>query len=132
MRTIVVAVLAVFLILAAACGSVSPGPAAASPTGDAALNVRGTIDRSFTPACPTDEPCDPPITAHYLVFSQPGKPDVRAQVDGSGAFAVHLEPGVWAISGAPPALGGHIEPGEVRVPATGSVELHLTIVRTPA
>jgi hypothetical protein len=132
MRTFAIAVLAVLLIFAAACGSVSPRPAAASPTGDAALNVRGTIDRSFTPACPTDEPCDPPITAHYLVFSQPGKPDVRAQVDGSGVFAVHLDPGVWTISGAPPALGGHIEPGEVRVPTNGTVELQLRIVRTPA
>jgi hypothetical protein len=132
MRKVVLAVAVLSLILVAACGRISPGPAAGSPTGDSTLNVRGTIDRSFTPACPTDEPCDPPITAHYLVFSQPGKPDVRAQVDGSGAFAVHLDPGVWTISAAPPALGGHVEPGEVRVPATGVVELQLKIVRTPA
>jgi hypothetical protein len=132
MRAVVVAGFTVCLILAAGCGSVSPGPAASSPTGDSALNVRGTIDRSFTPACPTGEPCDPPMTAYYLVFSQPGKEDVRAQVGSSGAFALHLDPGVWTISPAPPALGGRVEPGEVRVPANGSVELHLRIVRTPA
>jgi hypothetical protein len=99
---------------------------------DAALNVRGTVDRAYTPTCPTDEPCDPPTTAVFLVFSQPGSADVRTIVASGGAFAVHLDSGVWSISAAPPPLGGQVEPGEVRVPATGTVDLRLRIVRTPA
>lgn len=117
---------------AAACGSVPQGPAVSSPSGDAALNVRGTVDRSYVHPCPTDEPCDPPMTAAFLVFGQPGKADVRTSVDSSGAFALHLEPGAYSISAAPPPMGGLVEPSQVRVPATGTVELHLRIVRTPA
>ena len=127
-----VAASAFCLAAAVACGSLPQGPAASSPSGDAALNVRGTVDRAYTPTCPTDEPCDPPMTAVFVVFSQPGSADVRAGVDGRGAFAVHLDSGIWSISAAPPPMGGRVEPSEVRVPATGTVDLHLRIVRTPA
>ena len=94
------------------------------------MNVRGTVDRVYTPPCPTDEPCDPPITAMFLVFSRPGTPDVRVDVDASGAFGLHLDPGAYSISSAPPPMGGRVEPSQVRVPATGTIELHLKIVRT--
>lgn len=123
---------AFYLIATAACGSVPQVPAEASPSGDAALNVRGTIDRSFVPPCPTDEPCDPPITGAYLVFSQPGKAEIRTSVGADGSFVLHLDPGAYSISTAPPPMGGRVEPNGVRVPATGTVELQLKIVRTPA
>ena len=114
-----------------ACGSVPPGPSASSPTGsnptgDSALNVRGTVDRGSTPPCPPGEPCDPPIVAMFLVFSQPDKPDVRVRVATNGAFAGHLDPGNYSI-GAAPALNGKLEPGQVRVPTSGIVELHLVV-----
>ena len=123
---------AAFCLITAACGSIPLGSAASTPGGDAAVNVHGTVDRAYIPACPTDEPCDPPMTAAFLVFRQPGKADVRTSVDSSGAFALYLEPGAYSISAAPPPMGGLVEPSQVRVPATGTVELHLRIVRTPA
>jgi len=121
-----------FCLFVAACGALPQGSGASSPSGDGALNVRGTVDRVYAPACPTDEPCDPPITAMYLVFSQPGTPDVRVQVDTGGAFGLHLDPGAYSISAAPPPMGGRLEPNQVRVPATGTVELRLRIVRKTA
>ena len=117
------------LMAAAACGSAPPGPAASSPSSDAAMNVRGTVDRGYTPPCPADEPCDPPVTAMFLVFSRPGTPDVRVDVDASGFFGLHLDPGAYSISAAPPPIGGRLEPNQMRVPATGTIELHLKIVR---
>lgn len=132
MRALVSAVIALGLL---ACGSVptgSPGssPTGSTPPGDAALNVRGTIDRGATPSCPAGEPCDPPIVAMFLVFSQTGKPDVRLRVGASVTFTVHLDPGTYSISAAP-ALNGRIEPNQVRVPSSGTVDLHL-VVRPPA
>ena len=62
------------------------------------------------------------VTAAFLVFRQPGKADVRTSVDSSGAFALYLEPGAYSISAAPPPMGGLVEPSQVRVPATGTVE----------
>ena len=131
MRGTVFAVLALCLATVAACGSLTPGPSASSPTGsnptgDAALNVRGSLDRGSTLPCPAGEPCDPPIIAMFLVFSQPDKPEVRVRVGSSGAFAAHLDPGNYSISAAP-ALNGRLEPGQVRVPTSGIVELHLVV-----
>jgi hypothetical protein len=127
-----VGVVALGLTTVAACGSVAPGPAAASPTGAAALNVRGIIDRGSALPCPPGEPCDPPIAAMFLDFAQPGKPAVRTRIDASGAFAVHLEPGSYSISAAPPPMNGRLQPSEVRVPKTGTLELNLVIVRPTA
>src|ERR1700730_15032907 len=60
----------------------SPGPevspiGATSPAPGVAVNVSGVLDRGSTPPCPPGDPCDPPATATYLVFSQPGRTDVR-------------------------------------------------------
>lgn len=137
-----VAVLALCLAAATACGSVASGPAgsspsqpaestpigATSPTAAAAdMNVRGTIDRGPAVTCPSGEPCDPAITAAYVVFSQPGKPDIRVKVDPSGAFALHLDPGAYAISAAPPPQRGKLAPDTIRVPDQGTVTLRLVI-----
>jgi hypothetical protein len=94
------------------------------------INVTGILDRGQTPACPTDEPCDPPATSK-VVFSSSDRPDVSATLGADGTFALHLDPGSYSIRTAPPAFSAVLEPSQVRVPATGTVELHLRIVRTP-
>jgi len=63
----------------------------------------------------------------FVVFSKPGKPDVRTQLDASGAFAVYLDPGSYSITAAPPPLNGSVQPGQVRVPSTGTVQLQLRV-----
>jgi hypothetical protein len=113
-----------------ACGAAVSAP---SPTvsGQPVFNVTGTLDRATAPICPTDEPCDPPAVSK-VVFSGPGRPEVSARLEPDGSFALHLDPGGYTVTTAPPPLGGAVMPSEVRVPATGRVELHLRIVRTPA
>ena len=126
-----VAAVALCLIVGPACGAVSPATAPAA-TGQAAIDVVGVLVRGPAPICPTDEPCDPPINASMLVFARSGQPDVTARVGGDGAFALHLNPGTYSISVAPPSFNGRVEPSHVRVPATGVVQLQLSIVRPPA
>lgn len=65
----------------------------------------------------------------FVVFSQPGKPDVRTQLDAGGAFALHLDPGSYSITTAPPSFNGAVQPSQVRVPGTGILQLHLQVVR---
>jgi hypothetical protein len=123
---------ALFLVSALACGSVPPartGPAAASPTGEAALNVRGVLDRGASFPCPPGDPCDPPLQAMFVVFSQPGKADVRTPLDASGAFSLHLDPGSYTVSAAPPSFNGSVQPSQVRVPSTGILQLQLQVAR---
>jgi hypothetical protein len=91
------------------------------------LNVRGTIDRGTPRPCPSGEVCDAPLTALFVDFSQPGKPDIRTPVDAGGTFAVHLEPGRYSISAAPPPMNGKLAPSELVVPKTGPVVLSLVI-----
>lgn len=91
------------------------------------MNVSGVLDRGRPPACPTGEPCDPPATATYLVFSQPGRPDVRVYVDPAGTFSAYLAPGSYTISAAPPPMQGRLSPDTVRVPAGSTINLHLAI-----
>jgi hypothetical protein len=64
----------------------------------------------------------------FVVFSQPGKADVRFRVGagGANAFAGHLDPGAYSISAAPPP-NGTLDPNQVRVPTSGTVNLHLVV-----
>jgi hypothetical protein len=62
----------------------------------------------------------------FVVFSQPGKPDVRFRVSVGGAFSGRLDPGAYSISAAPPP-NGRLDPNEVRVPSSGTVNLHLVV-----
>jgi hypothetical protein len=96
------------------------------------LNVLGTLERGTVQNCLPGDPCDPALVGAFLVFSQPGKPDVRTGVSGSGQFSLHLDPGAYTISAAPSPTGGRLQPSDVRVPGIGTVELHLVVVRTPA
>jgi hypothetical protein len=127
----VVAVFALCLMAGPACGAVSPATAPAA-TGQPTVNVTGVLVRGPMPTCPSDEPCDPPVMTMFLAFSRPGQPDVRVRVDASGAFALHLDPGAYSISAAPPPFNGRLEPSQVRVPEAGTVRLQLSIVRPPA
>src|SRR5207245_10611484 len=78
-----------------ACGHTTEpaSSSSAKPSSSAAgMNVSGVVDRSGqAAACPTDEPCDPPLTAVYLVFWLPGYLHVRVQVAGDGKFDVNLD-----------------------------------------
>jgi hypothetical protein len=84
------------------------------------------------PPCPPGEPCDPPAVGSILVFSSPGRPDVTVRVGANGAFALHLEAGAYTIRAGPPPMRGRLEPGQVRVPTTGTVELLLQVVQIVA
>ena len=111
------------LIVLAACGT-----APATSPGSNGANVSGVLERGPVPTCPTDEPCDPPAAASMLVFSRPGHPDVTVRVGGDGSFATHLESGDYFIAAQPPPFHARLEPSNVRVPDSGSVELTLRIV----
>jgi hypothetical protein len=112
------------------------GVACSAATGPAnlttpAINVTGVLDRGPVPSCPPDEPCDPPPTATFLDFSRAGYPDVRTYVGPGGAFALHLDPGVYSIAAAPPPLRGTLSPNTVRVPQQGAAMLQLAILALP-
>lgn len=67
------------------------------------------------------------MVAVFVVFSRPDKADVQARIDASGAFAVHLDPGAYSISLAPPSFSGRLDPNQVLVPKTGTLLLHLVV-----
>lgn len=113
------------LLLTAACGA-APGPGSIS-----GHNVTGVLDFGPRPTCPSDEPCDLPARATNLVFTGAGGGEVRVRVFGSGHFSLHLDPGQYSITTAPPPFGGRVEPSTVEVPQTGSVYLRLRIARSP-
>lgn len=120
----------VVLVVLAACGG-HPVAQPGGPASTGSANVTGVLDREPVPTCPADEPCDPPPRTTMLIFSRPSASDVTVFVAGDGTFAVHLEPGQYAIAAAPPAFGGRVEPSSVQVPAEGSVFLRLRIARSP-
>ena len=117
-------------VLSVACGSAAPASSPAA-TGSA-INVTGTLERGPTPTCPADEPCDPPPIASRLVFSRPGQPDVIVRLGAGGSFALHLDPGDYAVAAQPPPFNGRLEPSTVRVPDSGSVDLRLRVVSAAA
>jgi hypothetical protein len=116
------------LWIGAACGAT---PSASPASATSSVNVSGVLERGPTPTCPADEPCDPPPRASNLIFSRPGETDVRVTVAGDGSFALHLDPGKYSITTAPPPFQQRVVPSEVVVPAAGSVFLRLQIARSP-
>ena len=92
------------------------------------MNVSGMLVRGPVATCPPGEACDPQMTGAMLIFSRSGTADVSVFVSGDGTFALHLEPGAYTVRAAPPPLKGRLQPASVRVPATGSLQLHLEIV----
>jgi hypothetical protein len=90
----------------------------------------GSVRSGPTQPCPAGEPCDPPIVGAFIVFSQPGKQDIRTSVSGTGDFALRLDPGYYTISITPSPMNRRAQPNDVRVPSTGAIELHLVVVGT--
>jgi hypothetical protein len=102
---------------------------AASGSATVAPNVRGTIvgmTGGAAPICPSGEPCDPPQTRAFVLFSRPSRPTITIPVSG-GSFALHLAPGAWSIHVAPSGQGGSLRPTAVRVPVRGVVHLRLVV-----
>jgi hypothetical protein len=122
---------ALVLLVLCACGSSPLGRPAQTAPGGPALNVTGTIDRGPIATCPADEPCDPPAVASSLLFTRSGGQSVAVRVAPDGSFALHLDPGEYAIAAAPPVFQGGVEPSSVRVPDVGTVVLRLRVVRSP-
>jgi len=94
--------------------------AATASSGALAPNVRGTFVRtSSTPTCYTGEPCDPPPTAAFLLFTRNGQ-STRVRLGATGAFAVRLTSGLYRVS----VLPGHsstVTPAMLRVPRAGVI-----------
>jgi hypothetical protein len=87
------------------------------------LNVKGTLVRSSaTSDCYPGEPCDPLPPALYVVFSRAGKL-TRARLGSNGSFALHLAPGTYAVSEAPPRRT--VAPASLRVPRVGVIRPRL-------
>jgi hypothetical protein len=120
-----VGVAALLCLVLAACGSLPQN----APSNAPVANVTGRVDRGVSPTCPAGEPCDPPLAASRLVFARAGQPGVTVTVGPDGSFSTHLDPGVYSISAQPPLLSARVEPSSVRVPASGSIDLRLQIVR---
>ena len=114
------------LVIVIAAGLIACGQAIA-PANTNAINVSGVLDRGPVARCPTGEPCDPPATATYLVFSRAGHLDIRVFVAPGGTFALHLDPGGYSIAAAPPPLSGKLTPDRIKVPAQGDITLVLSI-----
>lgn len=93
---------------------------ATASSGALAPNVRGTFVRtSSMPTCYTGEPCDPPPTAAFLLFTRNGQ-STRVRLGATGAFTVRLPSGLYRVS----VLPGHsstVAPAMLRVPRVGVI-----------
>jgi hypothetical protein len=97
--------------------------AASSSQAASAPNVQGVVVRSPTVAgCYRGEPCDPPPAATFVVFTRNGH-STRVTIGASGAFAVHLAPGLYSVSVAPRIRS--VTPGTLRVPRIGVIHPRL-------
>ena len=95
----------------------------------AAVTVAGVVDvRGAEPACFPDEPCDPPVTAGFVVLSRAGEIVVRAPVGARGAFSTQVPPGTYAVTVAPGGPGLRVRPATLTVPPGGLTEVRLRLV----
>lgn len=95
--------------------------AALASSSQAALtpNVKGVVVRSTTAGgCYRGEPCDPPPAAMFVVFTRNGHA-TRVTIGATGAFAVHLAPGMYSVSVAPRFR--YVTPATLRIPQLGVV-----------
>ena len=112
MRALAAGLLLTSLFVVSASSATVPAP-----------NVRGTVIRApGTAGCFQGEPCDPLPPAMYVVFSR-GKAAVRAKLAVNGSFSLHLVPGQYTVSVAPPT--GLLSPATVRVPQVGTIRPRL-------
>jgi len=71
-----------------------------------------------TPVCQVGKPCSEPAVGAVLVFSHDGRVAARVRAGSGGRYAVHLEPGFYAVQVAPaPKIGTGLRPRQVRVRA---------------
>jgi hypothetical protein len=87
-----------------------------------AANVKGSFVRATgTAGCLPGDVCDPIPPAAFVVFTRSGHV-TRVKLAASGAFAVHLASGLYAVSTAPPH---GVTPTTLRVPRVGVVHPRL-------
>jgi hypothetical protein len=99
-------------VLAASAASAAPVP-----------NVKGTVVRAAgSSGCFPGEPCDPLPPPMYVVFSR-ASVAARARLGANGFFSLHLRPGLYSVTVAPPR--GLLTPSSVRVPRIGVVRPRL-------
>jgi hypothetical protein len=104
--------------------------ATASQAAAVAPNVQGVVVRSPTTAgCYQGEPCDPPPAATFVVFTRNGH-STRVTIGASGAFAVHLAPGLYDVSVVPRIRS--VTPATLRVPRSGVIHPRLVEHGLPA
>jgi hypothetical protein len=112
MRTLAGALLLATFLAGSAASATAPVP-----------NVRGTVVRATGGGgCYQGEPCDPLPPAMYVVFSR-GSAVTRSRLGVNGTFALHLAPGRYAVTVAPPH--GLLTPGSVSVPPVGVIRPRL-------
>lgn len=88
-------------------------------------NVVGVLIGSpvelVAPACPRDEPCDPPARFARLVFSRSGHADARVFVGANGHFRLRLAHGRYHVRLEPKPAHGRLFPSRLRVPRRGVI-----------
>jgi hypothetical protein len=84
-----------------------------------ASGLHGVVTRGpTTPVCRVGKRCSAPAVGAVLVFSHSGRIAARVRAGAGGQYAVHLQPGVYAVRVAPkPTIGTGLRPSQVRVRA---------------
>jgi hypothetical protein len=84
-----------------------------------ASGLHGVVTRGpTTPVCRVGKPCSEPAVGAVLVFSHDGRVAARVRAGTGGRYAVHLQPGFYAVQVAPsPKIGTGLRPRQVRVRA---------------
>lgn len=115
---------AALLALAALLGAGQTSSATPPP------NVRGVLAQGPpTLICPPGEPCDPPPTGVFVVFTRASGVVIRVRVAPTGAFATYLPPARYAIRIAPSAVNAHVVPATVLVVRGKVLNLRLRVLR---
>jgi hypothetical protein len=113
----IASLVSLLLLLAVAAGSTAaPAP-----------NVRGVlVPAASAGGCYSGEPCDPPLPPLFVVFSQSQHVVARARLGAGGAFALHLAPGRYTVTTAPPHAD-EVTPSAIRVPHAGVLRVRLVL-----
>ncbi len=86
-------------------------------------NVKGVVVRATGGGgCYQGEPCDPLPPATYVVFSR-GSVATRSKLAANGSFSIHLAPGRYTVTVAPPH--GLLTPATLAVPRVGTLHPRL-------
>jgi hypothetical protein len=79
--------------------------------------LHGVVMRGPTqPVCQIGKPCSEPAVGAVLVFSRGGRVAARVRAGPAGRYAVHLQPGFYAVRlPTAPKIGSGLTPRQVRV-----------------